>query len=85
MSDIKIERLKDVNDFESLIKYLRDELLWPIELENVDDITFDYNPKDLGIEEKYAAKIRTIKQIRPFTDTQLWGIFFIGVRNWEGQ
>ena len=77
MSDIKIERLKDVNDFESLIKYLRDELLWPIELENVDDITFDYNPKDLGIEEKYAAKIRTIKQIRPFTDTQPWGIFFI--------
>ena len=77
MSDIKIERLKTVNSFESLVEYLRDELYWPIEVEDAEDITFDYDPKDLGIEERFAAKIKTIKQIRPLTDNQPWGLFFI--------
>jgi predicted helicase len=77
MPDHKIESLKSVDNFESLVSYLRDELDWPIEVENADDITFDYDPEDLNIEEKYAAKINNIKQIRPLTDNQPWGIFFI--------
>lgn len=72
-----IEKLKSVKDFDGLVEYLRDELDWPIEVEDAEDITYDYEPKELGIEEKYAAKIKNIKQIRPLIDDQPWGIFYV--------
>ena len=77
MPDSNIARLKHVTDFQSLITYLRDELDWPIEAEDAEDITFDYEPRELGIEKRYAVKIRNIKQIRPLTDNQPWGIFYL--------
>ncbi|MCK4307670.1 DNA methyltransferase, partial [candidate division WOR-3 bacterium] len=77
MVDVKVSRLKSVKTFESLITYLRDELDWPIEIEDAEEITFDYDPVELGIEEKYAVNIKNIKQIRPLTDNQPWGIFYI--------
>ena len=77
MSKSKIEKLKNVKDFNALIFYLRDELDWPIEVEDAEDLTFDYSPKELGIERKYFAKINTIKQIRPLVDNQPWGFFYI--------
>ena len=77
MSEAEIEKLKSVKDFDALVEYLRDELDWPIEAEDAEDITFDYNPTELGIERKYAAKIKTIKQIRPLTDNQPWGLFYV--------
>ena len=77
MSEAEIEKLKSVKDFDALVEYLRDVLYWPIEAEDAEDITFDYNPTELGIERKYAAKIKTIKQIRPLTDNQPWGLFYI--------
>lgn len=77
MSNVKISKLKNIKDFSDLIEYLRDELDWPIEVEDAEDITFDYYPKELGIEGKYAAKINIIKQIRPLVDNQPWGLFYI--------
>lgn len=56
---------------------MREELGWQIEAERAEDITFDYNPRELGIDGKHAAKIKTIKQIRPLTDNKPWGIFYI--------
>ena len=77
MTNGEIEQLKSVKDFNALVEYLRDELEWPIEVEDAEDITFDYNPVELGIDKKHAAKIKTIKQIRPLTDNQPWGLFYI--------
>ncbi len=77
MSGAEIEKLKSVKDFDTLVEYLRDELYWPIEAKDAEDITFDYNPTELGIDKKHAAKIKTIKQIRPLTDNQPWGLFYI--------
>lgn len=34
--------LQDINDFPSLVEFLRDELDWPIESESFDDLTFDF-------------------------------------------
>ena len=39
--------------------------------------TFDYDFQELNINPKYAAKIQTIKQLRPLLDNQVWGIFFL--------
>jgi len=77
MSKFEISDLKNINSFESLVDYLKEKLYWPIEAEEAEDITFDYNPEDLGIEEQYVPKIKSIKQIRPLTDNQPWGLFYI--------
>ena len=75
--DNKIEKLNKVKDFESLIEYLREELDWPIEEEQTEDLVFNYTAKELGIADKYAAKVEKIKQFRPLTDNQPWGIFYV--------
>ena len=77
MSQADIEKLKLVKDFDGLVEYLTDELNWPIEADNAEDATFDYTPEELGIESEHAAKIKTIKQIRPLTGNQPWGVFYI--------
>jgi len=69
--------LRSIRTFPSLVKYLRDELDWPIETEDFDDLTFDYRPEELGIDPKTAARIEEIKQLRPLVSNQPWGIFFI--------
>ncbi len=69
--------LRGIKTFPSLIKYLRDELDWPIETDDFDDLTFDYEPEELGIDFKTAAKIEGIKQLRPLVSNQPWGIFFV--------
>lgn len=72
-----VELLKSIKSFPSLVKYLHDELDWPIESDNFDDLTFDYEPEELGIDAKTAVKIKEIKQLRPLSSKQPWGIFFI--------
>ncbi|MDA1017943.1 MAG: hypothetical protein O3A00_26230 [Planctomycetota bacterium] len=69
--------LQDINDFPSLVEYLRDELDWPIESESFDDLTFDFAPEELGLKPDEAAKVRDVKQLRPLTTNQPWGIFFV--------
>jgi predicted helicase len=72
-----LERLRSIKTFPSLVKYLRDELDWPIESEDVEELSFDYEPEELGLDPKTAVKIKEIKQLRPFVTGQPWGIFFI--------
>jgi predicted helicase len=72
-----IEQLRSIKTFPSLVKYLRDELDWPIESDDFEDLTYDYEADELGIDAKTAAKIKEIKQLRPLATNQPWGIFFI--------
>lgn len=69
--------LQQIRTFPSLVRYLRDEMNWPISTTDFDDLTFDYTPAELGIDAKNAAKIETIKRLRPLSTRQPWGIFFI--------
>jgi len=72
--------LAAIRTFPQLIAYLRDEMGWPIardSFDDVDDLFFDYTFDELGIDPKTAAKITEIKQLRPFSPRQPWGIFFI--------
>src|ERR1035441_8907808 len=78
MSDQR-DALKSIRTFPQLIKFLRDELNWPIESEDFEELTFDYTPEELGIDTKIAAKIEKngIKRLRPLSANQPWGIFFV--------
>lgn len=71
------ERLASIHRFDQFVAYLRDELEWPIESSDFEEMTFEYTPEELGIDAKNAAKIQTIQQLRPHTVNQPWGIFFV--------
>ena len=77
MSTNHREMLKNIRTFPSLVKYLRDELDWPIQTDDFDELTFEYTPEELGIDIKNAAKIQEIKRLRPLAVNQPWGIFFV--------
>ncbi|MFQ5699639.1 MAG: type ISP restriction/modification enzyme [Myxococcota bacterium] len=70
-------RLREIRTFRQLVAYLRDEMDWPIDSEDFEDLTFDYTPEELGIDAKNAAKIQEIKRLRPLSPNQPWGIFFV--------
>lgn len=69
--------LQRIRTFPALVAYLRDELDWPVENADFEDLTFDYTPEELGIDSASAAKIQEIKRLRPLTASQPWGIFFV--------
>ena len=71
------ELLADIRRFDQLVAYLRDELDWPIDSDDFEELTFDYTPEELGIDAKNAAKIQEIKRLRPLVPSQPWGIFFV--------
>ena len=71
------ERLAHIRRFDQLVAYLRDELGWPIDSDDFEELTFEYTPDELGIDAKNAAKIQEIKRLRPLVPSQPWGIFFV--------
>lgn len=71
------ELLRSITTFPKLVAYLRDELEWPIEETSFEDLTFEYEPEELGLDPKTAIKVRSIKQLRPLTAGQPWGVFFV--------
>jgi len=77
MTPLDINRLRQINDFESLVVFLRDELDWPLEAEDIEELSFDYRPEEIGLSEEVAVNINFIKQLRPLAANQPWGIFYI--------
>ena len=76
----QIARLARIRSFPQLVTYLRDELDWPIsqdDFEHVDDLFYEFTPEELGIDAKNAAKIESIRRLRPLNPAQPWGIFFV--------
>jgi hypothetical protein len=72
--------LAKIKRFDQLIAYLRDEMGWPIardSFEDVDDLFYDFTAEELGIDPRTAAKIESIKRLRPLSPRQPWGIFFV--------
>jgi hypothetical protein len=42
-------RLRDIKTFPQLVTYLREELDWPLNEDDFDQLTFEYQPADLGL------------------------------------
>ncbi|MBK8710263.1 MAG: hypothetical protein IPN30_17525 [Flavobacteriales bacterium] len=73
----KSPQLTEITDFQLLLQYLGDHLHWPVESYTIDDLTFSYDPEELGLNEKDAVMVRSIRQLRPLEHGQPWGIFFV--------
>jgi len=69
--------LKEIRTFPSLVRYLRDQMDWPIDTSSFEELTFEYTPEELGIDAENAAKIQDIKRLRPLSANQPWGVFFV--------
>lgn len=69
--------LRTVRNFKQLVRYLEDELGWPLDGYDIEDLTFDYEADELGLKPADAAKVKAIRQLRPLDSKQPWGIFFI--------
>ena len=70
-------QLEQIRTFPQLIRFLRDEMAWPIESEDFEDLTFTYTLEELGIAADSAANNAEIKRLRPLVTDQPWGIFFV--------
>jgi hypothetical protein len=75
--DELVSKLREIQTFAQLKKFLSDEMDWPVGNLQIEDLTFDYNPSELGLKPKHAAKIKVIKRMRSLVVDQPWGIFFI--------
>lgn len=72
------DQLRSITTFPQLVDYLCDELDWPIDADDFESYTFEWDAaEDLGVAPEHAAKINEIKQLRPLSSNQPWGIFFI--------
>lgn len=70
-------RLRAVHTLDDVLKLLSDELDWPIGTIDLDDAAFDYKPQELGIPAEQMPRLQSIRQLRPLTTHQPWGIFFL--------
>lgn len=70
------ERLAAIQNFNQLKAMLRDDLGWPVQDMSIDDLTFEYEPEELGLKKEDAAKVEEIRQLRSI-DGEPFGIFFI--------
>ena len=77
MSLSAASKFRSISDFPELVKYLGDELDWPIETDDFEEMTFEYSAAELGLDEKTAPKFVEIRRLRPLDKDQPWGIFFI--------
>ena len=72
--------LKNIRTFPQLVRYLRDEMNWPIEqnsFEDDDDLYYDFTPEELGLDTNTSAKIEQIRRLKRLSANQPWGIFFV--------
>ena len=51
-----LDRIKSIADFPSLVEYLREELGWQLEAEEVEDLVFEYEPEELGLDETTRSR-----------------------------
>ena len=70
------EQLRKIHTFKDLLHYLEEKLDWPLHEYQFDELTFEYQPEELGLKEEDAAKVKTIHQLRPLHQGQPWGNIF---------
>lgn len=70
--------LRRVGTQTDLFEFLADELGWPLDVADLDEeqLTWEWLPEDLGIEPASLDSLRRLRQLRPLTAGQPWGIFF---------
>ena len=88
MPNITPNDIHNINDFDTLLDFLREKLGWYIpEDVELEDIAFPWSPEDLDLDELTGELVVDCQQLPPFPTNQLefefsdstqpWGIFFL--------
>ena len=75
--DPSAEKLRQVQTIPALVKYLDEELGWPVGVDDWEDAVYDWQPEELNLKVEHQVAINSIKQLRPLVTGQPWGIFFV--------
>ena len=75
--DQLVTKLRGIHTFPQLKLFLSEHMDWPVGDLKIEDMTFDYEPSEIGLKPIHAAKIKVIKRLRSLAVDQPWGIFFI--------
>ncbi|MGC9396262.1 MAG: hypothetical protein ACP5J4_15575 [Anaerolineae bacterium] len=67
-----IQKLRRLTNFDALVDYLRDELDWPIEVEDAEDLVFEYDPASLFCIVKLSLTARAIRPCWPTQPAHEW-------------
>ena len=78
----EVEKLRRVRTFAQVFKYLVDERDWPLDADALDvadlkALTYDWDPEELGIPAEALGSLERLRQMRPVTAHQPWGVFFL--------
>lgn len=57
------DHLRAIHNFDELIQYLEDRLDWPLQGYEYEDITYEYEPQELGLKDEDAAKVKNIRPV----------------------
>jgi Type ISP C-terminal specificity domain len=77
MARLSPDRLRQVRTIDDMLEYLTDELDWPVDADDLEEATFDYSPEELGIAASQMPRLKSLRELRPLSAKQPWGIFFI--------
>lgn len=75
-----LRRIRKEADF---FDYLIEELEWPIDTSaqfEPEQLTWEWLPADIGVDPEHVRSLGRLRQLRPLTAGQPWGIFFVEFR-----
>ena len=75
-----LRRIRTEADF---FEYLIEELEWPIDTSaqfEPEQLTWEWLPADIGVDTEHVRSLGRLRQLRPLTASQPWGIFFVEFR-----
>ncbi len=75
--DPQAEKLRQIHTIPALVKYLDEELGWPVQVDDWENAVYDWQPEELNLKAEHQIAIHSIKQLRPLVTGQPWGIFFV--------
>ena len=78
----RAEGLRGIRTFMEVFRYLVDVRDWPLAADDIEDddldaVTYDWDADDLGIPAGALRDLRALRQMRPLTVGQPWGVFFL--------
>ncbi|MCL2000934.1 MAG: hypothetical protein FWG74_05830, partial [Planctomycetes bacterium] len=74
--------VRDAESFAEVI--LRDSLGWPIPRETFEEMPYEWEPEEIGLDSVMAGKLASaIKQLPPLAEGQPWGIFIVEMKEPE--
>lgn len=79
MRAVSPEHLRSIKTLPALLAYLRDELDWPIEAGELDELTFEWGADQLRVSDSQVRRLTdgVVRQLRPLAASQPWGIFVV--------